>query len=125
MSLSLATLDAVGRMKLDPVLRRTGAGELGTDTVKCAVFVSVPAGKLKKKKGESIIGKENNKQPHNKNENNTNGKESGCVTNINRKQISVAHPDTGYGDLDGHSSITLNCGEEREFKKKRLHVTYL
>lgn len=38
MSLSLATLDAVGRMKLDPVLRRTGAGELGTATAKCAVF---------------------------------------------------------------------------------------
>lgn len=34
MSLSLATLDAVGRMKLDPVLRRTGAGELGTDTLR-------------------------------------------------------------------------------------------
>jgi hypothetical protein len=41
MSLSLATLEAVGRMKLDPVLRRTGAGELGTATAKCAVgFVS-------------------------------------------------------------------------------------
>ena len=42
MSLSLATLDAVGRMKLDPVLRRTGAGELGTATATCG-FVLFPS----------------------------------------------------------------------------------
>lgn len=64
MSLSLATLDAVGRMKLDPVLRRTGAGELGTDTTKCAVCVFHATRKVKKrkeKKKESIIAEKKNK----------------------------------------------------------------
>ena len=32
---SLATLDAVGLIKLDALLRRTGAGELGTATRIC------------------------------------------------------------------------------------------
>jgi len=47
-------------MKLDPVLRRTGAGELGTATAKCAVgFIS---GTEKKKKIKRINnGKQNNK----------------------------------------------------------------
>lgn len=55
MSLSLATLDAVGRMKLDPVLRRTGAGELGTDTTKCAVCVFHATRKVKKRKKKKGI----------------------------------------------------------------------
>lgn len=33
MSLSLATLDAVGRMKLDPRFRRIGAGDAATVAV--------------------------------------------------------------------------------------------
>ena len=38
MSLSLATLDAVGLIKLDALLRRTGAGELGTATAFVVIF---------------------------------------------------------------------------------------
>jgi hypothetical protein len=37
-SLSLATLDAVGLIKLDALLRRTGAGELGTATAFVSIF---------------------------------------------------------------------------------------
>lgn len=84
-SLSLATLDAVGRMKLDPVLRRTGAGELGTATAKCAV--SLVSGIRKKKKRRSIMENKTTKRPHNKRDYIMERIVSG--TNINRKQISL------------------------------------
>jgi hypothetical protein len=72
-------------MKLDPVLRRTGAGELGTATAKCAV--SLVSGIRKKKKRRSIMENKTTKRPHNKRDYIMERIVSG--TNINRKQISL------------------------------------